>query len=136
MRPARAAPGAAPAQNPFGAYAEVFAEHAEALAVRPPEYFHVYAFNTLRQFGANFELFASHLGWLAGQGVRGLERAQAAAGEIAGGAKTMQFKLARAMARRRFQGLQDMLLPMAEAYEVAMETLDASLGRDVNSEAA
>lgn len=125
-----------PRQNPFGAYAEAFAGHAEALAERPPEYFHVYAFNTLRQFGANFELLASHLDWLGGQGVRGLERAQAAAGEIAGGAKTMQFKLARAMARRRFQGLQDMLLPMGEAYEVAMETLERHFGRDVKSEAA
>ena len=55
----------------------------------------------------------------------GLERAQQAAGEIAGGAKTMQFKLARAMARRRFDGLQAMLAPMADAYELAMDDLEA-----------
>ncbi len=125
-----------PRRNPLAAYREAFAGHAEELAGRSPEYFHVYAFNTVRQFGANFELLGSHLEWLGGRGVDGLERARAAADEIAGGAKTMQFKLARAMARRRFDGLQDMLVPMAEAWETAMDALDARLGRSTKSRAA
>ena len=40
---------------------------------------------------------------------RGLERAGPRPRQIAGDAKTMQFKLARAMARRRFDGLAEML---------------------------
>ena len=109
--------------------------HAEALAARPPDYFHVYAFNTLRQFGANFELLSSHLEWLGENGVGGLDRARAAAQEIAGGAKTMQFRLARAMARRRFDGLAQMLHPMAEAYDTAMTHLDKHIGHNARPEA-
>src|SRR5690606_39381336 len=45
-----------PKRNPIAAYAAAFERHAEALAHRSPEYFHTYAFNTLRQVGANFEL--------------------------------------------------------------------------------
>lgn len=125
-----------PEKNPIRAYAEVFAEHAEALAARPPDYFHVYAFNTLRQLGANFELLGSHLEWLRASGVAGLERAAGATNEIAGGAKTMQFKLARAMARRRFDGLQDMLSPMAQAYETAMNVLETRMTRRAQADAA
>ena len=125
-----------PERNPFAAYAEVFAEHAEALTARPPDYFHVYAFNTLRQFGANFELLSSHLDWLAREGVRGLSPAREAAERIADGAKTMQFKLARAMARRRFDGLREMILPMADDYDAAMDVLETRMGRVSDSRAA
>lgn len=125
-----------PKKNPIAVYAAVFAEHAAELADRPPEYFHTYAFNTLRQIGANFELLASHLEWLGGHGVRGLDLAAEAAGGISESAKTMQFKLARAMARRRFDGLCEMLAPMAKAYDVTMNVLDIRISPDVRFEAA
>ena len=125
-----------PAENPIRAYAGVFAEHAAELAGRPPEYFHVYAFNTLRQLGSNFELLASHLTWLSANGSDGLEAAADAALGIAGSAKTMQFKLARAMARQRFDGLRTMLDPMAEAYDTIMKTLDARMAPLAKAKAA
>lgn len=125
-----------PKANPVALYAEAFAGHAAALADRPPEYFHIYAFNTLRQVGANFEMLASHIDWLGAHGLRGVERAAEAAGRISEGAKTMQFKLARAMARKRFDGLAEMLAPMVEAYDVTMDVLDAKITAKLSDRAA
>jgi hypothetical protein len=117
--------GRRPRRNPLGAYATVFADHAEALAGRAPEYFHTYAFNTLRQVGANFELLGSHLEWLGQHGQPQLGEAIQAAYAIAEGAKVMQFKLARAMARRRFDGLAEAIEPMASAWDTVIDVLEA-----------
>lgn len=122
-----------PAHNPIRAYGRALPAHLADLAGRPPDYFHLYAFNTLRQLGANFELLGAHLAWLAGSGMAGLCRAEAAALRIAEGAKTMQFKLARAVARRRFDGVEGLVEPMADAYDEAIaalrEAMDAMGGR-------
>lgn len=106
-----------PAENPLAAWARDFPRHAADLATRPPEYFHTYAFNLMRQYGANFELLASHLAWLEAQGESGLEPARVAAEEIAETMKVMQFKLARAMARKRFDGLVEMIDQAAAAWD-------------------
>ncbi|MCC8949229.1 DUF1839 family protein [Bradyrhizobium sp. Arg62] len=124
-----------PKRNPLDAYAAVFGGHAEALAARSPEYFHIYAFNTLRQVGANFELLSSHLEWLGRHGETGLAEAIEAAAAIAEGAKVMQFKLARAMARHRFDGLADAIGPMAKAWQTVMDALDSRMA-DLASKAA
>lgn len=124
-----------PKRNPLDAYAAVFSHHAEALAARSPEYFHVYAFNTLRQVGANFELLSSHLEWLGRQGGTSLAEAIEGAAAIAEGAKVMQFKLARAMARQRFDGLADAIGPMAKAWQTVMDALDGRMA-DLSSKAA
>ncbi|MDK9696224.1 MAG: DUF1839 family protein [Siculibacillus sp.] len=115
-----------PATNPFAAWSADFARHASDLATRPPEYFHTYAFNLMRQYGANFELAASHLDWLRGRGETGLDGAIAAAEEIAETMKVMQFKLARAMARKRFDGLAEMIDACAGAWERCMADLDTA----------
>jgi hypothetical protein len=39
----------------------------------------------------------------------------------------MQFKLARAMARQRFDGLAEAIQPMAEAWDRVMDELDARI---------
>lgn len=114
-----------PDGNPVRAYGAALGRHLADLGARPPEYFHVYAFNTLRQLGANFELLASHLAWLARHGETGLAAAEAAALEIASNAKVMQFKLARAMARGRFDGLEAFIEPMARAWDTVMAELQA-----------
>ncbi len=112
-----------PATNPIRAYGEALAGHLADLGQRAPDYFHAYAFNTLRQLGANFELLASHLAWLTRQGADDLARAEAAALEIAASAKVMQFKLARAMARGRYDGLESFIQPMAAAYDIVIGDL-------------
>ncbi|MBV5263035.1 DUF1839 family protein [Pinisolibacter aquiterrae] len=114
-----------PATNPFAAWAADFPRHAADLATRPPEWFHTYAFNLPRQYGANFELLASHLRWLEAKGETGLEPAAIEAEAIAETAKVFQFKLARAMARRKFDGLVEMIETMAASWERIMADLDA-----------
>ena len=125
-----------PQGNPLRAYALRFQDHAADLAGRPPEWFHTYAFNTLRQVGANFELLGSHLGWLAEHGERGLDGAKAAAESIAETAKVMQFKLARAMARKKFDGLTEMIEAMALAYDEAIGTLARHYGHGAQASVA
>ncbi len=112
-----------PSSNPIRAYQQTFPSHLETLAQRPLEFFHLYAFNTLRQIGANFELLGSYLGWLAAHGESGLDMAMTACGQIADGAKSLQFQLARAVARKRFDKLEGALDSVADAYDTAIGDL-------------
>jgi hypothetical protein len=110
-----------PQRNPVRAFAKVLGAQTEAVAKRPPDFFHVYAFNTLRQLGANFELCCSHLAWLFPASEA--DGAVAAAKAISGGAKSLQFQLARAVARKRFAGLEEAIAPVAEAYDALFENI-------------
>jgi hypothetical protein len=116
-----------PAANPFAAYAESFAADIEALAERPFDAFHKYAFNTLRQAGANFELAATHLDWLAQDGA--FAGPADAAREIATTCKSLQFQLARALARKKFDKLGEGLQPAAAAWDRMMSDLGPALAR-------
>jgi len=112
-----------PASNPMRSFQQAFPGHAEILAQRPMEFFHLYAFNTLRQIGANFEMLASHLQWLISQGEAGLEQGISAANDIASNAKTIQFQLARAVTRKKFDSFVAGLEPLAVAYDDVFATL-------------
>lgn len=117
-----------PDGNPIADYARAFPTHAADLAARPAEYFHAYAFNTLRQLGANFELLGSYLAWLGSARLVDLTEESTAAMTIAGGAKSAQFMLARAMARGRLAAYAPDLDPMIEAYETVFATLSDKIG--------
>lgn len=121
-----------PDDNPIRAFAKVFPGQVEKIADRPFGFFHKYAFNTLRQFGANFELAASHLEWLGGE--RRFGNAGQQALRISEVAKSVQFQLARAVTRRKFDALVTVLDPAADAWDVMMETLGSRI--DASSEAA
>jgi hypothetical protein len=110
-----------PQRNPVRAFAKVLGAQTEAVAKRAPDFFHVYAFNTLRQLGANFELCCSHLAWLFPAGEA--DNAIAACKTVSGGAKSLQFQLARAVARKRFAGLEEALAPLADAYDALFENI-------------
>ncbi len=114
-----------PQENPVRAFAAVFPAQVERVAERPFDFFHKYAFNTLRQLGANFELCAAHLDWL-GEGGEFAD-ASAAALKIAEVSKTVQFQLARAIARRKFDPLATALAPAIDAWDSLMETLGPRL---------
>ena len=111
-----------PEANPVAAFAAVFPQQVAAVAERPFDYFHKYAFNTLRQMGANFELAASHLSWL-GQAEFG--KPASAALKLSETAKTVQFQLARAIARRKFDPLASALQPAIDAWDEMMDSLGA-----------
>jgi len=109
-----------PANNPFRAYAKVFPEHIEQLRAKGAAYFHGYAFNTLRQTGANFGFLDSFLMALPGDD---FAAAAASARSLADGAKTLQFQLARAVARNRYDVLSTAVDNLADTYEKLMEEL-------------
>jgi len=104
-----------PGGNPIAAFAREFPMQVSAMADRPFAYFHKYAFNTLRQLGANFELAASHFRWLS-EGSEYEEAAKAAL-TIASTAKTAQFQLARALTRKKFDALGSVLDPAVEGWD-------------------
>ncbi|WP_421579195.1 DUF1839 family protein [Shinella sp. M31] len=105
-----------PTENPVAAFAKVFPKQVEVVADRPFGFFHKYAFNTLRQLGANFELAGSHLDWLGFDGGD-------AARKISETAKSVQFQLARAVTRRKFDPLATALDPAIEAWDTLMAEL-------------
>lgn len=111
-----------PKHNPIADYAKVAGTQARALFAREGNAFHLYAFNTLRQVGANFELLASHLQWL------GLEGAAAPAFSIAEGAKVAQFQLARAQRTQDPARFEAALSPIAEAHDALRAALKTTLG--------
>jgi hypothetical protein len=112
-----------PSRNPFTAWGEVIGADIARLINRPPEWFHTYAFSTLRQAGANFELLASYLAWLQEQGDLDLERARVAAEAIASGTKMMQFQFARASARGKAPDVTDAIRQLAADYDIALDSL-------------
>jgi hypothetical protein len=92
----------------------VLPDHVAMVADRPFDFFHKYAFNTLRQLGANFELLATHLSWMGG---REFDEATSASLKIAETAKSVQFQMARAVTRRKFDTLAQGLDPAIEAWD-------------------
>ena len=118
--------GRRPKDNPIRAFAAVFPGQVTQLAERDFSFFHKYAFNTLRQFGANFELLASHLAWLNHAAFAEPERQALRIAEVA---KSTQFQLARAVSRKRFEPLLAALEPAAEAWDLLMSDLARTLDR-------
>ncbi|WJH41540.1 DUF1839 family protein [Aliirhizobium terrae] len=115
-----------PEANPIRTFAEVFPAQVERVAERDFSFFHKYAFNTLRQVGANFELLASHLEWLNGGN---FPDAQARALKISEVAKSTQFQLARAVTRKKFEPLKTALDPAVDAWDALMADLARTLDR-------
>ncbi len=116
-----------PARNPVAAFRERVRDQAEAAAARPNAFLHKYAFNTARQLGMNFGLLGSHLAWLDGR-LPAPDRFGPAVESCQGlssGAKAFQFQLARAVARKRFDGLEPALAPLVDHHTRLMDALAA-----------
>ena len=117
-----------PRENPFARFRARFAEDLAWLVTQPTETFHEYAFATMRQFGAAFELSASFLGWLAQHGDAAAAQAREPCETLASHAKTLQFKAARAVMLKRavdFEGLFD---GMQAAWEQVYQPLRGAYG--------
>lgn len=115
--------GRRPAESPLSVYRAALPEHLEALAARPMDYFHLYAFNMLRQVGANFELLGSYVRWIGGPA-----EAVEACDTLASSAKALQFQLARAVHKRRFGDYGGLVEPMERAYDTAIGALARRYG--------
>lgn len=115
----------APATNPFPRFRAAFERDLAWLVNEPIDSFHAYSFVTFRQYGANYELAAAHLRWLAERGFDpGAADCFAA---ISRDTKAMQFALARAVARKKpvdFAPLE----AMAARWDEGMSRLREALG--------
>ncbi len=119
----------APATNPFHRYAARFANDLEWLGQEPLPVFHGYAFATLRQFGASFEMAALFLRWLAERGETGLEPAINAFSDIAATAKSLQFRTARLVGAGKAFAPGPFLDGMAASWNTGFELLRSRYGR-------
>ncbi len=111
-----------PEVNPFVKFRARFEADMQWLSNEPIATFHQYSFATLRQFGSCYELAGTYLKWLQSQGVGGLEGAIESVFRLSTGAKTLQFQLARAMARKRAIDFTP-VDQMAENWTQAMQQL-------------
>jgi len=120
-----------PEPNPVLAFQQRFARDLVLLQDRGLAYFHAWAFATLRQAGASFELLALHLQWLAAEGQGdGLRAAANAFARISAVTKTLVLKSARAVNTRKPLDATIPLREMAEAWEFGMTTLAVQLEQD------
>lgn len=116
-----------PRNNPLTAFRERFPVDAQWLVERDLASFHAYAFATLRQLGACFELASEHLRWIDRD-----DEAHAAAAThfeaISTGVKAMLFKVARMVNSRKKPSFDETLAGMESAWAAGMETIAARYG--------
>ena len=106
-----------PTRNPVRAFASRIAT--DAVTQRGLDYWNAYAFVSLRQCGAAFELARDYLRWLD----PALAPAADACERISIGAKTLILKGARAANRAHPLDADEALAVMAESWDTAMELL-------------
>lgn len=119
----------APRENPVTLYRPRFAQDLEWLKGESMPSFHLYAFATLRQLGANFELCSSHLRWLSEAGLGDFEPAAVAFDTVSSTSKALLFKLARAVNTKKFGDYAPMVDALEAAWAGGMAQLGARLSR-------
>ncbi len=112
-----------PAVNPLSRFRERFERELPNLQERGLAYYHVWAFSTIRQLGAAFELASEHLKWLGEAGGPDVAAAAVDFAQIASGSKTLILKAARAVNARRSFDSYAMFDDMAAAWQRGVDTL-------------
>jgi hypothetical protein len=115
-----------PTSNPVARLGERIRGDVEWVRQAGPEQFHLWSFGTLRQCGATAELAADVAAYLEARGVHGAGAAQDAFREVATGAKSVQFKMARA-ARGRAVSVDESLDSMASAWADGMAVIASAV---------
>ncbi len=116
-----------PASNPLRRFAARLATDWPDLQRQGLPTYHAWAFATIRQCGAAFELAALHLDWLAARNRPGLAAAAEAFQTIATGAKTLILKAARAVNAARPLDADALLEQMALGWDRGFAALDLAL---------
>jgi hypothetical protein len=120
-----------PVDNPVGRLGKRMTDDLDQIAAGGMDAFHRYAFGSCRHLGANGELAAAFVDWLAARdpGAHGtaLQEAAACYRDVSAGAKAAEFTLARA-ARGRAVDLQAVMAPLEDAWDRALAVLDARYG--------
>jgi LPS sulfotransferase NodH len=112
-----------PRENPITAFRQNFESELALLREQPQEAFHQYAFATIRQIGANYELASSYMEWLLARGQQGLEPVRDAYATLSSQSKSLQFKAARAVMLKRPVDFAPMLDGMEAAWSDARAAL-------------
>jgi Domain of unknown function (DUF1839) len=113
-----------PTTNPVGRFAKRFEADLPWLQQNGVDHYHLWAFGTIRQLGAAFELGARFLIWLKSRGEPGLESAIESFQTIAVSCKTLILKTARSVNSRRPLDASEAMHTMATAWDEGMMALD------------
>lgn len=114
-----------PVTNPVRRFQERFERDLPSLQEKGLAYYHAWAFGTIRQLGAAFELASLNLKWLTANGHTGLEAATGAFEELASSNKTFILKGARATNSRKPFESAPLFEAMARAWETGLQALEA-----------
>ena len=117
--------GRRPTTNPVTRFKEQFVKDVEWLKGEGLALYHAYAFATIRQCGANFELASNYVKWLEQHGETGISQAAVDFETISSSAKAMILKTARAVNSKKVVDFAPMLDGMAASWDSAMAILDA-----------
>jgi Domain of unknown function (DUF1839) len=112
-----------PRRNPVVRFREHFGEDLAWLQGEGLARYHAWAFATLRQLGAAFELAALYVRWLSKQGEPGLDAASEAFDAISGCAKMLVLKTARAVSAKKPLDASAALGDAERAWQVGMQCL-------------
>ena len=116
-----------PASNPVRRFQARFERDLPGIQERGLAYYHAWAFGTIRQLGAAFELAAANLEWLTAGGVAGLAPATLAFEQLSAANKTLILKGARATNSRRPLDGAALFEEMAGAWERGMQAMESAL---------
>ncbi|MFI5229388.1 MAG: DUF1839 family protein [Gemmatimonadales bacterium] len=119
-----------PAENPMRAFERRFAADLPELQQRGMAHYHGWAFATVRQMGAAFELLALHLRWLAGGSDGDIMSAALEFDRVSSAAKTLILKGARTVRPGRPVEASATFTEMADGWQAGMTALDRALARD------
>jgi hypothetical protein len=117
-----------PVDNPVARFSKQFREDVERLKVEGLPAYHAYAFATIRQLGAAFELGALYLRWLANHGESGLEESTRDFAEISGTSKSLILKAARAVGAQKDVDLTSMLSEIERRWAAGTGRLASRYG--------
>ncbi len=116
-----------PASNPFERFAARLEHDLPALREGGLARYHAWAFASIRQAGAAFELAAACLRWQGGFGLARLAQAAQPFDAIAQGNKTLILKAARFVSTGRPFDANPLIREMAQAWDRGMEELRQAL---------
>jgi hypothetical protein len=112
-----------PRTNPVTRFAARFGTDMAWMQAEGLPAYHAWAFATLRQLGAAFELAGSYLRWLSRNGEQGLEPAATSFDAISGAAKTLVLKTARSVNTKKPFDPSAILGDAARAWESGTQLL-------------
>ena len=117
-----------PSQNPFGGFRAHLAANTDARLAGSADDYHRYAFASVRQLGAAFQMAAAYLRWLEAQRAFGLADAAVSFDGVSDSAKALLFKMARAVNTGKPLQYGALLDTMEANWQAGFDALSARLG--------